>query len=173
MATPNAAERSSPAAGSYEIDPAASTVRFETRAFGLLPVHGTFAIGQGRITVAETPEESSVDVELDAASFASGIQRRDDHVRSSDFLDVERHPTIHFRCRGLERTAQGDVLQGELTVCEVTRPVVVTIGSVVAEGKRITANGTASIDRYAFGVSKSKGMVGRRLKITLDIVAGR
>lgn len=173
MAISSAAERSLPAAGTYEIDPAASTVRFDTRAFGLLPVHGTFSIGQGRITVAETPEESSVDVEMDAASFVSGIQRRDDHVRSSDFLHVERHPTIHFRSRGLEQTTQGASLRGELTVCEVTQPVVVTIGGVAGEGKRITANGTASIDRYAFGISKSKGMVARHLKITLDIVASR
>ncbi|ASQ92229.1 YceI family protein [Streptomyces sp. 11-1-2] len=173
MAISSAAELSLPAAGTYEIDPAASTVRFATRALGLLPVQGTFSIRQGRITIAETPEASSVGVEMDAASFASGIQRRDDHVRSSDFLDVERHPTIQFRGQSLDQSAQGASLRGELTACGVTQPVVVAIDSLVGEGKRITANGTASIDRYAFGVSKAKGMAARRLKITLDIVAGR
>ncbi|MFE1928995.1 YceI family protein [Streptomyces sp. NPDC059474] len=173
MPISSAAELSLPAAGTYVIDPAASTVRFATRALGLLPVHGTFGISQGRITIAETPEASSVDVEMNAASFASGVQRRDDHVRSSDFLDVERHPTIQFRGQSLDQSAQGASLRGELTVCGVTKPVVVAIGSMVGEGKRITANGTATIDRYAFGVSKAKGMAARRLKITLDIVAGR
>ncbi|MCQ8187140.1 YceI family protein [Streptomyces rugosispiralis] len=173
MAISSAAELSLPAAGTYEIDPAASAVRFGTRALGLLRVRGTFTITQGRITVAETSEASSVDVELDAASFTSGNPRRDNHVRSSDFLDVARHPTIHFRSRGLERSAEGATLHGELTVCGVTRPVVVTIGSVVGEGERITAGGTASIDRYAFGVKKARGMAARRLEITLDIVASR
>ncbi|WP_210946672.1 hypothetical protein [Streptomyces sp. MK37H] len=55
----------------------------------------------------------------------------------------------------------------------MTEPVVVTIGSVVGEGERITANGTASVDRYAFGVKKARGMAARRLKITSDIVASR
>ncbi|MFE2182483.1 YceI family protein [Streptomyces sp. NPDC059455] len=173
MPISSAAELSLPAAGTYEIDPAASSVRFDTRALGLLRVRGTFTIAQGRITVAETSEASSVDVEVEAASFASGIPRRDNHVRSSDFLDVERHPTIHFRSRGLEQSAQGASLHGELTVCGVTQPVVVTIGSVVGEGERITVGGTASIDRYAFGVKKARGMAARRLKITLDIVADR
>ncbi|GLV77124.1 YceI family protein [Streptomyces hygroscopicus] len=173
MAISDAAEQSLPAAGSYEIDPAASTVRFTTRAFGLIPVRGTFSVTQGRIVVAGTPEESSVDVELDAASFASGIQRRDDHVRSPDFLDVARHPTIGFRSRGVERSAQGTSLRGELTVCGVTRPVAVTIDGVVDEGERITVNGAASVDRYAFGVRKARGMVARRLRITLEVVAHR
>ncbi|MFD8461933.1 YceI family protein [Streptomyces antimycoticus] len=173
MAISRAAELSLPAAGTYEIDPAASTVRFDTRAWGLLRVRGMFTIRQGRITVAETSEASSVDIEMDAASFASGIPRRDNHVRSSDFLDVERHPSIHFRSRGLEQSAQGASLRGELTVCGVTDPVVVTIGGVLGEGERITADGTASIDRYAFGVKKARGMAARRLKITLDIVASR
>jgi polyisoprenoid-binding protein YceI len=174
MAIPGTAEQSLPAAGTYEIDPVASTVRFDTRAvFGLLPVRGTFAISHGWITIAESPEESSVDVAMDAASFESGNQQRDDHVRSSDYLDVARHPEINFRSQSLERSAQDATLQGELTACGVTKPVLVTITSVACEDRRITANGTATMDRYAFGVTKAKGMTGRRLKITLEVVANR
>jgi len=97
----------------------------------------------------------------------------DDHVRSSDYLDVARHPEINFRSQSLERSAQDATLQGELTACGVTQPVLVTITSGACEDRRITANGTATIDRYAFGVTKAKGMTGRRLKITLEVVASR
>ncbi|OKH99019.1 hypothetical protein A6A06_25820 [Streptomyces sp. CB02923] len=174
MAIPGTAGQSLPEAGTYDIDPAASTVRFGTRAmFGLLPVRGTFAVSHGRITVAELPDESSAEAVMDAASFESGNQQRDDHIRSSDYLDVARHPEIAFRSRRLERSAQDASLRGELTVCGVTQPVLITLSSITCEDRRITANGTATIDRYAFGITKAKGMTGRRTKITLEVVANR
>ncbi len=163
-----------PAAGAYEIDQAASTVRFGTRAmFGLLPVRGTFTIGHGRITVADPAEESSVHVVMEAGSFESGNQQRDDHVKSTDYLDVARHPEIGFRSRRLERSGADATLHGELTVCGVTRPIAVTLGTVAHEGKRMTASGTTTIDRYAFGITKAKGMTGRHLEIILEVVAHR
>ncbi|MCQ9179738.1 YceI family protein [Streptomyces sp. IBSBF 2953] len=163
-----------PAAGAYEIDQTASTVRFDTRAmFGLLPVRGTFAIGHGRITVAEPAEESLVHVVVEAGSFESGNQKRDDHVRSADFLDVARHPEIGFRSQRLERSGADATLYGELTVCGVTQPIAITLGTVAHEGNRMTASGTTSIDRYAFGITKAKGMTGRYLKIALEVVAHR
>ncbi|MEV6781540.1 YceI family protein [Streptomyces sp. NPDC051098] len=167
-----AADWSLPAAGAYEIDQAASTVRFAARAmFGLLPVRGTFAIGHGRITVADPAEESSVQVVVETGSFESGNRQRDDHVKSADYLDVTRHPEISFRSHVLERSASEAALHGELTVCGVTQPVVVAIGRVSHEGNRVTATGTTTIDRYAFGITKGKGMTGRHLKIALDVVA--
>ncbi|ANB10563.1 hypothetical protein SAM40697_6610 [Streptomyces ambofaciens] len=164
----------SPAAGAYEIDQAASTVRFNTRAmFGLLPVRGTFAIGHGRITVADPAEESLVHVAIEAGSFESGNQQRDDHVRSSDYLNVAQYPEIGFRSQRLERTGTDATLYGELTVCGVTQPIAVTLEKVTHDGKHMTASGTAMIDRYTFGITKAKGMTGRHLKITLGVVAHR
>jgi hypothetical protein len=58
-----------------------------------------------------------VEVVVEAASFKTGNQQRDDHVRSSDYLDVARHPEIGFRSRLLERPGAGATLQGELTAC--------------------------------------------------------
>ncbi|WP_327686553.1 YceI family protein [Streptomyces sp. NBC_00467] len=156
------------------IDPVASTVHFDTRAvFGLLPVRGTFTITHGRIAVGESPEESSVEVAMDVASFTSGNQQRDDHVRSSAYLDVARHPEITFRSQNLERSPQGAVLPGELTACGVTQPVLVTIDGFACQEGRITASGTATVDRYAFGITKAKGMTGRRLNIIVEVVADR
>ncbi|WP_277035960.1 YceI family protein [Actinacidiphila oryziradicis] len=61
-----------------------------------------------------------VEVVVEAASFKTGNQQRDDHVRSSDYLDVARHPEIGFRSRLLERPGAGATLQGELTACGVS-----------------------------------------------------
>ncbi|GAA2768586.1 hypothetical protein GCM10010103_76290 [Streptomyces paradoxus] len=104
-------------------------------------------------------------------SFESGNQERDDHVRSCDYLDVARHPEIGFRSQRVERSDADATLYGELTVCGVSRPIAVTLGTVTHEGKRMTASGTTTIDRYAFGITKAKGMTGRHLKITLEVVA--
>ncbi|MFE6131912.1 YceI family protein [Streptomyces sp. NPDC056437] len=158
---------------SYEIDQAASTLRFATRAmFGLLPVRGSFTISHGLITVADPAEGSLVHVVVQTGSFESGNQQRDDHVRSADYLDAARHPEIGFRSERL-RSGADAALYGELTVCGVTQPIAVALGTVVQEGKRLTASGTTTIDRYAFGITKAKGMTGRRLKIAVDIVAHR
>ncbi|MGW7270917.1 YceI family protein [Streptomyces sp. NPDC054864] len=162
-----------PESGTYEIDTAASTVSFRTRTvFGLFPVRGSFGISRGRITVADAVEESSVDVTVGTDSFDSGLERRDRHVTSADYLDAAEHPEIGFRSRRVTRSAsEAAVLQGELTVRGVTRPVAVSIGRVALNGRRLTVEGTATIDRYAFGVTTAKGMTGRRLKIQLSVEA--
>ncbi|MFI6088134.1 YceI family protein [Streptomyces sp. NPDC051218] len=162
-----------PESGTYEIDAAASTVSFRTRTvFGLFPVRGSFGISRGRITVADAVEESSVDVTVGTDSFDSGLERRDRHVTSADYLDAAEHPEIGFRSRRVSESAtETAVLQGELTVRGVTRPVAVSIGRVALNGRRLTVEGTATIDRYAFGVTTAKGMTGRRLKIQLSVEA--
>ncbi|MFD0554781.1 YceI family protein [Streptomyces rectiviolaceus] len=103
-----------PKSGTYEIDPTASTVRFRTRTvFGLFPVRGTFGIDRGRITVTDAVEESSVDVTIRADTFDSGLERRDRHVASGDYLDAAAYPDIEFRSRRVAESATGTaVLQG-------------------------------------------------------------
>ncbi|MGW7078509.1 YceI family protein [Streptomyces sp. NPDC054866] len=162
-----------PESGTYEIDAKASTVRFRTRTvFGLFPVRGTFGIGRGQITVADPVEKSSAEVTIRADSFDSGLERRDRHVASADYLDAATYPEIAFRGLRVAESETGTaVLQGELTVRGVTRPVVVTVGAVVPDGERLTVEGTAAVDRYAFGVTTAKGMTGRRLEIHLAVVA--
>lgn len=173
MVLPIQKDQSVPECGVYEIDTVASTVRFRTRTvFGLFPVRGTFGIGQGRITVADAVEESSVDVTIRADTFDSGLGRRDRHVASADYLGAAEFPEIEFRSRRVTESADGTaVLPGELTVRGVTQPVAVTVRSVVPDGRRLTFEGTATVDRYAFGVTTAKGMTGRRLRIHLAVEA--
>ncbi|MEU8550009.1 YceI family protein [Streptomyces roseoverticillatus] len=174
MATQGADEKNGPLPGVYRIDPEASVVRFRMRAlFGLFPIKGTFSVGHGRIAVAETESASTVEAVIPVDSFASGHAQRDRHVRSADYLDSALHPEIRFH-GGDVRRADGEVtVHGELTVRGVTRPAVLTLGEVVADGPRLSVRATTVVDRYAFGVTHAKGMTGRRLRITLDVVAVR
>ncbi|MEV6697314.1 YceI family protein [Streptomyces sp. NPDC051453] len=163
-----------PESGTYEIDPAASSVNFRMRTvFGLFPVRGSFRITRGRIDVAGPVEKSTVDVRIGADTFESGVARRDEHVRSADYLDVATHPEFAFRGDGVEVGSDGTVLTGELTVLGVSRPVDVTVESVTVEGRRLTVVASTVVDRYAFGVTTAKGMTGRRLTVRLDVRATR
>jgi polyisoprenoid-binding protein YceI len=158
--------------GLYHMDPDATTIRFMTRAvFGLLPVRGSFTVDHGRISITEDIGDCAAEAVIRAASFESGNPRRDEHVRSSDYLDAAAHPEIVFRSRNVERSAEGVSLQGSLTVRDTTRPVVLALGPAITDDRCLTVRAATSIDRYAFGLTRAKGMTGRHLAITLEVTA--
>ncbi|MGN9844937.1 YceI family protein [Nonomuraea sp. H19] len=164
----------SPIVGDYHIDPGRSTIRFRTRAlFGLLPVRGTFMIGRGTISVRDPLADSAVVVEIPAGSFTSGLRMRDRHVRAADFLDVHSHPTMSFRGRLPDQGEAPTALHGDLTVRGVGQPLSLTLLSVTNTDTLLTADATVTIDRYAFGLTKGRGMAARYLKIAIEIVATR
>jgi YceI-like protein len=80
---------------SWQIDPTNSQIRFAIRKLGLITVHGEFTRFAGTLTLDETePTRSAIGVHIAAASIDTGIPRRDDHLRSADFFDVERYPIL-------------------------------------------------------------------------------
>jgi polyisoprenoid-binding protein YceI len=161
------------AAGTYRIDPAQSRVTFTAKGlFGLETVRGTFDVCDGEIVVADDPARSTVRATLDAATFHTSSARRDAHVRSKRFLDAAGYPTMTFT--GASPTPRPDgtwVLPGTLavhgTTCDV--PVTLTAIGATATGGRFSA--TARVDRYAAGVTGSRGLVGRYVEFALDVVA--
>lgn len=112
-----------PATGTWTIDPAHTTVGFSTRHLMAAKVRGSFKAFSGAIAIGDTPETSSVEVSIDAASIDSGVEDRDAHLRSSDFLDVENHPTLGFVSTAVRPVAGGYEVTGDLTVRGTTRPV--------------------------------------------------
>src|SRR5437763_7729910 len=114
-----------PAPGTYTIDTSHSSVEFVGRHLGLAKVRGRFTKFGGDIKIAEVPEQSSVEVDIDVASVESADQRRDEHLRSPDFFHVEEHPSMVFRSTGVTPAGDGtwDVA-GDLTIRGVTKPVV-------------------------------------------------
>jgi polyisoprenoid-binding protein YceI len=112
-----------PPVGTWKFDPAHTAVQFVARHI-LTKVRGRFTGFDGTIHVAERPEDSRVDVEIDAATLETNQDQRDQHLRSGDFLEVETYPKITFRSTEVRPTG-GNMLEvvGDLTIKDVTRPV--------------------------------------------------
>ncbi|WP_037270491.1 YceI family protein [Kibdelosporangium aridum] len=157
-----------PIVGDYRIDQTRSKIKFVTRhMLGLAKVRGTFQLREGYIYVADSLEESAARATIAADSIDTRNSVRDTTV-CQQYLDVANYPDIVFASTGMENTGSGWVLHGRLTVCGETRPVDLHITNV-GEGLRVTA--TCVVDRYEFGITKMRGLTGRRLAFTLEIVA--
>ena len=108
----------------YKFDPSGSTISFSVRQF-LGTTHGKFTRFSGRVEIdREHPENSSVTAQIDARSIDTRIKKRDDHLRSAEFFDVEKFPQMTFKSHGVKRTGpqSGDIL-GDLTMHGVTKPI--------------------------------------------------
>lgn len=135
---------SAPAADTYSIDPVHSEVSFQIRHL-VSKVRGRFNDFQGTIQLdTETPENSSLEVQIDVASVDTKNERRDNHLRSADFFDVENHPSITFKSTKVVKTGENTFdVTGMLSMHgvshEVTLPVVF-LGTMVG-GRGITRAG--------------------------------
>jgi polyisoprenoid-binding protein YceI len=112
------------ASETYKFDSSGSTMGFSVRQF-LGTTQGKFTKFSGRIEVdRERPESSSVTAQIDVRSIDTRIKKRDDHLRSAEFFNVEKFPQITFKSRSVKRTGpqSGDIV-GDLTIHGVTKPV--------------------------------------------------
>lgn len=110
--------------GTWELDPAHSSVSFVARHTMVSKVHEqAFTDFDAQIRIGEHPLESSVVATVQLASVSTGDEKRNGHLRSADFFDVEHHPVMTFRSTGIEPSGDGFLLHGDLSVHEVTRPV--------------------------------------------------
>jgi len=116
-----------PAPGTWAIDPGHAEVAFIGRHFMLTKVRGRFTGVQGAVTIAEDPADTQLEVVIDIATVNSGDQTRDDHLRSPDFFDVQRHPTATFTTTGIRWTGTRGTVTGDLTIVGVTRPVTLDV----------------------------------------------
>jgi polyisoprenoid-binding protein YceI len=108
----------------YKFDPSGSTIGFSVHQF-LGTTHGKFTKFSGRIDLdREHPESSTVTAQIDVRSIDTRIKKRDDHLSSPEFFNVEKFPQITFKSRSVKRTGpqSGDIL-GDLTMHGVTRPI--------------------------------------------------
>jgi polyisoprenoid-binding protein YceI len=163
------------APGRYRLDTRRSTLRFRIRgAFGLAEVTGTFAIRDGTINVADQPAASHVTATVDATSVATANARRDKDLRSKRFLRVAEHPDMFFTSTGLTPAAGGEwSLAGELTVGGTTTPVTLTIDRPLPVAGGFRCRATATVDRYACGVTTGKGLIKRYVQVELDVIAAQ
>lgn len=178
-------QRTQPATGVYEIDPSHSMVEFVSRHLMVTKVRGRFTDFSGRITIGETPEESSVEVTINAASIDSDDEKRDAHLRGEDFLDVEKYPTLRFRSTDVEVIDDERLrVTGDLTILDTTRPVTLdaTFDGEFADpwgNQRVGFSATAEIDREAWGLTWNVALetggvlVARKARLELTVSAVR
>jgi len=167
----------------YQIDPAHSTAQFVARHMMITNVRGAFSNVKGTIGWdAGNPGSSSIEAVIDATTIQTQEAARDAHLKSADFLDVEKYPTITFRSTSVESAAEDELnVKGDLTIHGVTKPVVLKVEGPTAEGKdpwgnaRIGASATTKIKRSEFGLTWNAALetggilVGDDLRIELEV----
>ena len=173
LAPAPAAVTQSAAPTTWRIDATHSEVTFRVRHL-VSRVRGTFTDWNG--TIVADPASlagGSVTVEIQTASIDTNNERRDTHLRSADFFDAARHPTITFRSTGV--TARGGELtvNGQITLRGVTRPVVLNgrmleVGGVAGR-RRIGFEATTTINRMDFGVAWNRAAEGGGVVLGDDV----
>jgi polyisoprenoid-binding protein YceI len=154
--------------GVWQLDPMHTQVEFAVKHLGMMTVRGNFTDVQasGDINV-EHPEASSVEVVIQTASIRTHNERRDNDLRTSNFLDVEHYPTITFKSTKIESAGSDRyTMTGDLTIKGNTRPVslaVVNYGEFNDPnmGHRIGYGAETQILRKDFGLNVDMLMDGR------------
>ena len=110
----------------WEIDPSHSTVTFAVKHMMFTNVRGQFNVISGHLHIDEQhPENSWVDAQADASSIDTRDERRDAHLKSPDFFDAQKHPTLTFKSTRVEHVGGNEYkVYGDLTIRGVTKPVV-------------------------------------------------
>ena len=169
-----------PTAGTYLLDQAHKRVGFVARHMMVGTVRGAFDDVTATISVAEDPLQSSVTATIQAASISTGQEDRDKHLRSGDFLDVEKYPTLEFRSTGVKSHKDNEfVLTGELTIKDVTRTVELEVefegcGRSPFGQDIFGITARTEINREDFGLTWNVALeaggvlVGKRIKIEIE-----
>jgi polyisoprenoid-binding protein YceI len=162
-----------PPIGEYTIDPARSRVTFSGRHVFGLAIQGGFAINSGRIHVAHSITDSLAEAEIDARSFDTGNRQRDNEIRSKRFLNTAHYPAITFKSGRVRQVGGGWVLEGILTVHEISQTVRLDIERAATVNGTLTARASTRIDRSEFGVDALTTFGGNSFGLVVDVTATR
>jgi len=173
------------AAATWDLDPAHTSVQFSVRHLMVSNVRGEFGKTSGTVEGDENdPTHAKLQATIDAASINTRIEKRDTHLRSPDFLDVAKYPTLTFVSTKIEPAGSGHFkVTGDLTLHGVTKPVVLDVEGPTPSMKdpwgktRAGAQATTKINRKDFGLTWNQTLdaggvaVGDELAITIDVEA--
>jgi polyisoprenoid-binding protein YceI len=168
--------------GTWKADPVHSEVAFSVRHLMVSKARGQFKSYDVTIVTNEDPLASTVAATIDLASIDTGNEPRDNHLRSADYLEIERYPTMSYRSTSIHQTEDGWVIDGDLTLHGVTRqvPLAVEVNGFRADpfgGQRAGFSATAQINRHDFGIDLTIPMdgggvvIGDKVSISLEIEA--
>jgi polyisoprenoid-binding protein YceI len=168
----------------YSIDPAHSDIGFSVRHMVFAKVRGHFTKWTATLDLDDKdPARASVSASIDAATIDTREAQRDGHLRSGDFLDAEKFPTIEYKSRKIERSGDKKYkVTGDLTIRGVTREIALDVEEL-GRGKdpwgneRLAFNAKCAIDRGEFGLKWNQALeaggvlVGERVDVEIDVQA--
>jgi polyisoprenoid-binding protein YceI len=161
----------------WQIDPMHSAAQFSVRHLGISTVRGQFEKLSGSVTYdPAAPDKTSISATIDAASVNTRVEMRDNDLRSPNFLDVAKYPTITFKSKRIDHSGSGSLkVIGDLTIHGVTKEVSLDVDGPTPAIKdpmgnqRMGASASTKINRRDFGVNGAPAMAGDEVLITLDI----
>ena len=161
----------------WKIDPAHSAAQFSVRHLGISTVRGAFTKVSGSVQYdPKDVTKSSLDAAIEATSIDTRVEMRDNDLRSPNFFDVQKYPTITFKSKRVEAAGDGKLkVTGDLTIHGTTKEVVLDLEGPSAPVKdprgndHMGASATTKVNRKDFGVSGAPTMVGDDVTITLDV----
>jgi len=163
-------------AGNWTIDPNHTSAQFSVRHLAVSTVRGAFTKVSGSATFdPSNPAKTTLDATIDASSVDTRVEMRDKDLRSANFLDVEKFPTITFHGKQTKAAGSGKLqITGDLTIHGITKEVVLDVDGPSAAIKdpwgnqRIGASASTKINRKDFGVNGLPAVVGDDITITID-----
>jgi polyisoprenoid-binding protein YceI len=167
--------------GQWAIDTTHSAINFSVRHLGLAKVRGRFTDFSGAITVGDSVESTSVHAEIQLASVNTSNPDRDAHLNSGDFFNTETNPVMSFASTGVRADDEGYVLDGDLSIAGVTRPVSLEVELFGVEqypmddSTRAGFSATTTVKRSEFGIDfdiplgADKVAIGDKVTVELDI----
>jgi polyisoprenoid-binding protein YceI len=167
----------------WNIDPAHSVAEFKVKHMMISNVKGQFAKVSGKLTLVESDlAKSRVEASIEAASIETREPQRDAHLKSADFFDVEKFPTLSFKSTKVSQIQDGELaVEGDLTIHGVTRKVTFAVEGPTPPAKdpwgntRVGVSATTKINRKDFGLTWNTALetggilVGDEVTITLDV----
>jgi len=162
--------------GNWQIDPNHTSAQFSVRHLGVSTVRGAFTKVTGSAKYDPTdPGKTMLDATIEATSVDTRVEMRDNDLRSPNFLDVQKYPTITFHSKHTKSAGDGKLeIVGDLTIHGITKEVTLDVDGPTPAMKdpwgnqRIGASATTKINRKDFGVMGLPGVVGDEIGITID-----
>jgi polyisoprenoid-binding protein YceI len=162
----------------YKVDPAHSFVLFRIKHMDVGHVYGRFNEPNGTITIDDAdPSKSSFTLELQTQKVDTGIQKRDDHLRSPDFFNAKQFPAIKFTSKEVKKTDKGYEVTGDLALHGVTKSITFTIEQTgqgsMGPRQIIGFETTVDLKRTDFGMKNMVGPAADDVRLIISLEAGK
>ena len=166
------------AADTYTIDPGHTHPGFEISHFGWSTQRGRFDKVSGKIALDRAAKTGSVDVIIDVASVSTGVAKLDEHLKSEDFFNAAKYPTMNFKSKKIVFSGDKPAsVEGELTLLGVTKPLTLVISAFQCAPNQFVkkeacgADATGTIKRTEFGMTKLAPALGDDVKLVINVEA--